>query len=134
MVIIMASIAVALLAIMLFIHYLYPVDIIRKGRKVSVYVDGKFNREATISGISPDYLLVYEKLPLPINYRGKFFASGRMSDGHTIMFLGEKRLYILMRFAELFRKIANAPEYEAQMPVEGDDISSEPGEEVEDEL
>jgi hypothetical protein len=134
MAIIIASVAIALLAIFLFIHELYPVDIIRKGRKVNIYVDGKFNREATISGIASGYLFVYERLPLPIHYRGKFYASGCMSDGHTILYLGKKKLYLLMRLAYFFRKIANTPVYADQMPIEDPDATNEPREEVEDEL
>lgn len=134
MAIIIASLGIALLAIWLFIHELYPVDIIRKGRKVSIYVDGKFNREATISGIASGYLFVYDRLPLPIHYRGKFYASGCMSDGHSILFLGKKKLYILMRFAEFFRKLANTPVCADQMPIEDPEVTNEAGEEVEDEL
>lgn len=134
MVIIMASVAVLLLAIWLFMYDLCPVDIIRKGRKVNIYVDGKLNREATISGIAPGYLYVYDKFPLPIHYRGKFYASGCMSDGHSVLFLGKKKYYILMRFIEFFRKIADIPLYADQMPVEDPDVTNEPEEEVEDEL
>lgn len=118
----------------MYIRHISPIDIIRKGRCTRVYVDGKFNREATITSITPAYLTVYDKLPLPIHYRGRFYATGRMSDGHTIMFLGKRKLYILMRFVEFIRIISRIPEFTDQMPVEDSDKKQQPEEEVEDEL
>jgi hypothetical protein len=76
---------------------------------------------------------LYGKFPVPLHYRGKFYAVGKMSDGHTLMYLGKRRLYILMRFVELFRKIARTPEYLDNTPVEQEGteaVSSK--EEVED--
>ena len=123
------------LFIVLIIRYVSPKDVICKGRKIRIYVDGELNREATITGVCSDYVTVYEKLPLPVHYRGNFYAIGRMSDGHTIMFLGKKKLYTLMRFTELIRKIANIPEYMNQLPKEDQDPETvDVEEEVEDEL
>lgn len=134
-IIIMVSIALICLAIMLFHSYIYPVYPVKKGNKTNVYIDGAFNRTATITDIKPDYLTVYDKLPLPIHYRGKFYAVGRMSDGHTVMFLGKKKLYLLMRFAELIRKIMRTPEYLDQTVDDAPEMSQkEPKEGAEDEL
>lgn len=134
-IIIMVSIALICLAIMLFHSYIYPVDPVRKGNKTNVYIDGAFNRTATITDIKTGYLTVYDKLPLPIHYRGKFYAVGRMSDGHTVMFLGKKKLYLLMRFAELIRKIVRTPEYLDQTVDDAPEISQkEPKEGAGDEL
>lgn len=134
-IIIMVSIALICLAIMLFHSYIHPVDPVRKGNKTNVYIDGAFNRTATITDIKPGYLTVYDKLPLPIHYRGKFYAVGRMSDGHTVMFLGKKKLYLLMRFAELIRKIVRTPEYLDQTVDDAPEMSQkEPKEGAGDEL
>lgn len=38
-----------------------------------------------------------------------------MTDGHKVMFLGKRKLYLLMRFVEAFRKIARIPEFEKEV-------------------
>lgn len=58
---------------------------------------------------------LHNKFPLPLHYRGKFYAVGRMTDGHKVMFLGKRKLYLLMRFVEAFRKIARIPEFEKEV-------------------
>ena len=56
-----------------------------------------------------------------------------MSDGHTLMYLGKRRLYVLMRFVELFRKIARTPEYLDNTPEDQENIEAmDPKGEVED--
>jgi hypothetical protein len=57
-----------------------------------------------------------------------------MSDGHTLMYLGKKKLYILMRFVELFRRIARTPEYLDNTPEDqgNSEVMEDPKEEVED--
>lgn len=98
-----------------FANLFLPYDPITPGKSITVYLDGKFNRVATITSIENGCIYVYDKLPLPLHYRGKFYAVGRMTDGHKVMFLGKRRFYLLMRFVEAFRKIARIPEFEKEV-------------------
>lgn len=116
------------------IHKLYPKDPIKKGGKVNIYQDGIYNRTATVTGLSRDRLVIYDALPLPVHYRGKFYSIGYTSDGVTLLFLGRKRLYFLARMAELIRKIVHTPEYLDNTPDEDEEAETKSGEEVEDEL
>lgn len=131
-IVIIVGVLVVTLFAMFVVYRVYPIDILAKDVEVNIYLDGKYNRTATITDVRRAFLTVYERLPLPIDYRGKFYATGRMSDGHTLMFLRRKKLYFLMRFAELIRKLVHTPEYQEQL-LETQE-STEPMEEAEDEL
>lgn len=131
-IVIIVGVLIGVLFAMFMVYRVYPVDILAKDVEVNIYIDGKFNRTATITDVRRTFLTVYERLPLPIDYRGKFYATGRMSDGHTLMFLGRKKFYFLMRFAELIRKLVHTPEYQGQL-LETQE-SAEPMEEAEDEM
>lgn len=116
------------------IHKLYPLDPIKKEQKVNIYVDNIHNRTATVTGLFQDHLVIYDALPLPVDYRGRFYSIGYTSDGSTLLFLGRKRLYFLARMAELIRKIVHTPEYLDNTPDEDEKTETKPGEEVEDEV
>lgn len=128
------SIAIILIALR-FVHKLYPLDPVEKGKKVNIYQDNAYNRTATVTGLYRDRLVIYNSLPLPLDYRGKFYSVGYTSDGFTFLFLGRKRLYFLARIAELIRKIMRTPEYMDNMPEDAPaETQKEAEEEVEDEL
>lgn len=110
-ILITASILIGFWLIMHYANLFLPKDPVRSGKEVHIYLDGRYNRTATINRIEGDCIYLYGKFPVPLHYRGKFYAVGKMSDGHTLMYLGKRKLYILMRFVELFRKIACIPEY-----------------------
>lgn len=125
---------VALLVAMRFAHKLYPLDPLAEGKKVHIYQDGRYNRTATITGLTSGKLVIYDVLPLPIHYRGKFYSVGYTSDGFSLMFIGRKRLFFLAKLAELIRKIANTPEHQGDLPSESQEETTEPMEGVEDEV
>ena len=128
------ALAVLLIA-MRFAHKIYPLDPVEKGKKVNIYQDNVYNRTATVTGLYRDRLVIYDALPLPVNYRGKFYSIGYTSDGFTLLFLGRKRLYFLARMAELIRKIVRTPEYMDNIPDDATtETQKESDEEVEDEL
>ena len=128
------ALAVVLIA-MRFAHKIYPLDPVEKGKKVNIYQDNVYNRTATVTGLYRDRLVIYDALPLPVNYRGKFYSIGYTSDGFTLLLLGRKRLYFLARMAELIRKIVRTPEYMDNTPDDATtETQKESDEEVEDEL
>lgn len=74
------------------------------GDKVSIFLDGVYNRDATITGIGQEKVVIYETLPLPLAYRGKFYAVGCDRDGVEMWYMADKRLYWLVPYAERIRK------------------------------
>lgn len=74
------------------------------GDKVHIFLGGVYNREATITGISQESVTIYDTLPLPLGYRGKFYAIGYDRDGIEFWFLADKSLYWLVPFVERIRK------------------------------
>ena len=124
---------IAFLIALKFAHYLYPADNMPAGRKVDIYLDNVYNRTATISHNFNGGLIIYDTLSLPINYRGKFYAVGQTNDGHTLMFIGRKKLYFLAHIAELIRKIVNTPEFKDPTIEVESDAKEEPKEDADNE-
>jgi hypothetical protein len=82
-------------------------DEINQGDRIYIYFDDllvKFNRIATIDDISDDRILIYNKLPLPLDYVGKFYAVGRTPDGVKLIYVKEFIFVYMAVIAELFRK------------------------------
>lgn len=126
---------VALLVALRFVHKIYPLDPVAVGRKINIYQDNSYNRTATVTGLFRNRVVIYDVLPLPIHYRGKFYSMGYTSDGYSLMFIGKKKLIFLARLAELIRKIVNTPEYQGDLPGEtSEETTTEPMEGVEDEV
>lgn len=115
---------IAVWILLRFTHKLYPEKPLKAGDSVDIFMDGRYNRTAVISNIHPGYIVIYDKLPLPVCFRGKFYSVGYMNDGHSLMFIGRKRLYFLARMAELIRKIAGTPEYQDQSMGNSDAMDS----------
>lgn len=87
---------------------LFPKDYLRVGDKVEVFLNGEHNRTATITAISQDKLFIYDTIPLPLNYRGPFYATGvDQNDGSKIIYIKTWKHYKLVRVAELIKKLFN---------------------------
>lgn len=91
------------------LNRLFPDAPMQKGEKVSVFLNGKYNRTATISGVSANKLFLYDnRLELSIDYRGKFYAVGVDSkDGSRVVYVANGKHFRFVRVAELIRKIFN---------------------------
>ncbi len=85
------------------VERLLPCEPIQVGDKVEIFTDGVWNRTATISGVTSDRLFIYETLPLPLSYRGKFYAVGTDIDGVEFWYLRDKHRNVLVPFAEAVR-------------------------------
>ena len=127
---------VALLVALRFIHKVYPLDPVKVGQKVNIYQDNAYNRTATVTGLFRNRVVIYDTLPLPIHYRGKFYSVGYTSDGYTFLYINRKRLFFLARLAELIRKIANTPALQEDLPGESSEETekTEPMEGADDEM
>lgn len=106
-------IAIVILAIMLaalvlfagvIILRLLPQALLQVGDQVEIFTDGTYNRTATITGVTGDRLYIYGTLPLPLDYRGRFYGVGTDIDGVDFWYLANRKHYFLVPFAERVRK------------------------------
>ena len=105
--IVLAVLFVVLLVILwgFLVNLMLPKRYSAVGDKMSIFLDGVYDRDATITGIGLDRVLIYDnKLPLPLAYRGRFYAVGCDRDGIELWYMADKRLYWLVPYAEKIRK------------------------------
>ena len=80
---------------------------IKVNEQAHIYLDGKYNRTATITKIEAHRLFIYDKLPLHIAHRGRFYATGRTADGRSLIYVANRNHYCYVRLAELLRILFN---------------------------
>lgn len=97
----------------------FPKAPLKKGDKVDVFLNGAYNRTATVTGASAGKLYIYDgKLGLPIDYRGRFYAIAvDAADGSKLVYLGNRKNYRFVRAAELVRKSFSVIDDENMLPV-----------------
>lgn len=84
---------------------LFPRHNTQKGDRVDIFLNGKYNRTATVTKVCPDKLYIYNTLPLPLDYRGSFYAQGiDTNDGSKLIYIGTRKHYRFIKMAELIRK------------------------------
>lgn len=85
---------------------LLPQATLRQGDKAVIFLNGRYNRTATISKIEVDSVYLYEnRVKLPLDYRGRFYGYGvDTNDGSRLVFLKYRKHYRLVRLAEYIRK------------------------------
>lgn len=64
-----------------------PKEHLKQGEKIHVYVNGKYDRHATITGVSDDSVSIYGAVALPVDYRGSFYAIGKDSVGAKLVYV-----------------------------------------------
>ena len=133
-VLIIILIGAFILALLRFAYLLFPKGTMEAGKPVNVYIDGRFNRTATICNNLPGCIVILDKLRLPVHYRGRFYSIGYTEDRCTLMYIGRKRLYFLAHVAELIRKIVGTPEYQDPTIEVAPEHSDEVSEDFENEL
>lgn len=101
-----------------FVNKWMPADNMKQGDVVYIYLNNEYNRKATISKVEENRLFIYDKLPLPLSYRGKFYAVGvDVSDNSRFLYM-KKRMYIIpCRIVERFRKSIGLDQYLDNLPV-----------------
>ena len=83
-----------------------PKKRMRRGSKVCIYIDGQFNRCATITGITGDSIIFYGRIFAPLSFRGRFYATGiDMIDGSRFVYVMCRRHYWLVRIADFFAQM-----------------------------
>lgn len=88
-----------------FLIKLLPENHTKKGDKVEIFLNGKHNRTATITRITDGKIVIFGTLPLPLDYRGRFYGIGvDQYDGSRLVYLGDRKHYRFVRLAEIIRK------------------------------
>lgn len=105
------------------VNKLFPKAILKNGDKAHIYLNGKYNRLASINKVDSDSLYIYDNLPLPVDYRGKFYAVGvDCNDGSKLVYVKIRKHYRFVRIAELVRKALNIQDDEEQLLPDGVDM------------
>ena len=88
------------------IRLVFPRENAQKGDKVAIYLNGRYNRTATLSNVEADCVYIYDKVKLPLDYRGKFYGVGYdPEDGSRLVYVTKRKHYRLVRVAEIVRKV-----------------------------
>ena len=90
------------------INKLFPKSYLTSDQKIYIFINGKYNRVATITGITADKIYIYDgKIPLELDFRGRFYAVGIDSKKNKLTYMADLKLYKWVRIAECMRKIFN---------------------------
>lgn len=105
-----------------FVNEWMPADNMKKGDVMHIYLNNEYNRKATISKVEENRIIIYDKLPLPLSYRGKFYAVGvDMSDNTRFIYVRKRRYIIPCRIVERFRISIGLDQYLDNLPVSEDE-------------
>lgn len=96
---------------------LLPQATLQKGDKAVIFLNGRYNRTATISKVVADSVYLYNnRIKLPLDYRGRFYGWGvDANDGSRLVFLKYRKHYRLVRLAEYIRKCFRVIEDEGNL-------------------
>lgn len=85
---------------------LLPHETLSKGDKAHIYLNGRYNRTATLSKVVADAVYIYDnKVKLPLDYRARFYGMGvDLNDGSRLIYVGNRKHYRFIRLAEMIRK------------------------------
>lgn len=114
---------------------LLPKAPLQVGDKAVIFLNGRYNRTATISNVGADCVYIYDnKVKLPLDYRGRYYGVGvDANDGSRLVFLKCRRHYRLVRLGEFIRKCFCVIEDEGNLIPDCTDITDKEESEVSDE-
>lgn len=100
------------------VNKMFPREHLASGDEVKIFLNGEYNRSATITSVSADKLYIYNgSLGLPIDYRGRFYAIGvDMSDGSRLVYIRCRRHFRFVKAAEIIRAAFNIIDDENMLP------------------
>lgn len=105
-----------------FLIKILPENHTKKGEKVEIFLNRKHNRTATITRISDDKIYIFGTLPLPLDYRGRFYGIGvDQCDGSRLVYLGNRKHYRFVRLAEIMRKAFAVMDEIKNLPIDPSD-------------
>lgn len=109
---------------------LLPQATLQKGDKAVIFLNGRYNRTATISKVVADGVYLYDgRIKLPLDYRGRFYGWGvDTNDGSRLVFLKYRKHYRLVRLAEYIRRCFGVIEDEDNLVPDCADIPTDNGE------
>ena len=116
---------------------LLPKAQLQVGNKAVIFLNGRYNRTATISKIVVDSVYLYDnRVKLPLDYRGRFYGCGiDTNDGSRLVFLKYRKHYRLVRLAEHIRRCFCVIEDEANLILNcTDNVTDNEESEVSDEM
>jgi hypothetical protein len=100
-----------------FVNKCMPKIYLKQGDVMYIFLDDEYNRSATISSVTKSKIVIYDKLPLPLTYRGKFYAVGEdAADGGKFIYVSKHYHVIPCRIVERFRKRFGLPEDTDNLP------------------
>ena len=91
------------------LHRLFPCTYPHKGDRVDVFINGVWNRTATVTACCYDYIVILNAVRCPIDYRGRFYAIGEDANGNILVYVDKRHKHLVKR-AEQIRKICNVPD------------------------
>lgn len=83
------------------------IDDLDSNDKIYLFFDGvipTMNRKATINKITEDKIYIYDILPLPLDYKGRFYGVGVTIDGVKLIYVKAFVFIYFAKIAELFRR------------------------------
>lgn len=99
----------------LLVVWLFPRSYAKEGDKIHIYINGSYNRTATINKIASDRFYIYEKVKIPVGYRGRFFAITR-EDNVKLVYIKNRKLYRLIPIYLFAKWMFAIPDDEHQLP------------------
>lgn len=91
------------------LHRLFPCTYPHKGDRVDVFINGVWNRTATVTACCYDYIVILNAVRCPIDYRGRFYAIGEDANGNILVYVDKRHKHLVKR-AEIIRKICGVPD------------------------
>lgn len=91
------------------LSHLFPTTYPQKGDKVDVYINGSWNRNATVTACCYDYIVILDAVRCPVDYRGRFYAIGVDANDNVLVYVDKRHKHLVKR-AELIRKICSVPD------------------------
>ena len=83
------------------------IDDLNSNDKIYLFFNGiipKMNRKATINKITEDKIYIYDILPLPLDYKGRFYGVGVAPDGVKLIYVKAYVFIYFAKIAELLRR------------------------------
>lgn len=106
---------------------LLPKAPLQVGDKAVIFLNGRYNRTATISNVGADCVYIYDnKVKLPLDYRGRYYGVGvDTNDCSRLVFLKYRRHYRLVRLGEFIRQLFCVIEDEGNLIPDCTDIATD---------